>query len=164
MTAVSALVAVNVNAQELKTGYFLDNYLYGHRLNPAAQVDDNTKTFLGLIVNDVTAGLSSDLGLSNLMFPVSGRLVTGFNEAVSAEEFIGGLKITNKINIDLTENLFTIGCRTKNGLGFWTIEANAKSTSAASAPIPSLLFPQFWRSGQQTSCAMTCLTRWRASL
>lgn len=134
VAAASALMLISGNAfsQDLKTGYFLDNYLYGYRLNPASQ-NDVADTFFGLVISDAALGVSSDLGLSNLLFPYNGGLVTGFNKNISAEEFIGGLKISNKLTTDVNENLFTIGHR--KGDGLWTLEANVKSYSAVSAPM-----------------------------
>ena len=128
-----ALLCIGASAQDLKTGYFLDNYLYGYRLNPAIQTEaaDN---FIGVIFGDTGIGLNSDLGLSNFLFPTDNGLVTGFNSAVSASEFLSGLKKSNKLTMDVNENIFALGHRAKDGMGFWTLECNVKSSSGLSAP------------------------------
>jgi len=134
VSAAMLLISGNAFSQDLKTGYFLDNYLYGYRLNPAAQ-SDMADTFFGLVISDAAVGASSDLGLSNILFPYNGGLVTGFNKNISASEFLSGLKISNKMTTDVNENLFTVGHKAANGNGFWTLEANLKSFSAVSAPM-----------------------------
>lgn len=133
-SAALLLVSGNAFSQDLRMGFFLDNYLYGYRMNPASQ-SEVSNTFFGLLINDVAIGASSDIGLSNLLFPTDGRLVTGFNSSISADKFISGLKVSNKLTTDLNENIFALGHRTSSGKGFWTIEANLKSYSAASAPM-----------------------------
>lgn len=138
-SAALMLVSGKAYSQDLRMGFFLDNYLYGYRMNPASQ-SEMSKTFFGLLVNDVAFGASSDLALSNLLFPTDGRLVTGFNSSISADKFIGGLKVSNRMTADLNENLFALGHRTSSGKGFWTIEANFKSYSAASAPMSMFEF------------------------
>lgn len=136
IAAASAFMLFSANAlsQDLKTGFFLDNYLYGYRMNPAVKTEVSN-TFFGLVINDATFGASSDIGLSNILFPYNGGLVTGFNKNISAQEFLGGLKVSNKITADANENLFAFGHRTRNGKGLWTIEANLKSYSSAAAPM-----------------------------
>ena len=147
LASAMAFICAGVSAQDLKTGYFLDNYLYGYRLNPALQTEV-TDNFVGVIFGDSALGINSDLGLSNILFPTDNGLVTGFNSAVSASEFLSGLKNSNKMSIDINENIFALGHRAKDGKGFWTLELNAKSTSGLSAPMSMF---EFLKAGSSNS-------------
>ena len=135
LAALAAIVILQIPAfsQELKTGYFVDNYMYGSSLNPALQ-PGCTNAYVGALVNNVTLGASSDIGVSSLFFPYDGELVTGLNKNISADTFLGGLNVSNNVNVDLSENIFVMGFRSGKGKAFNTISVNLKSTSALSVP------------------------------
>ena len=73
--ALSLSFAAAAQAQELKTANFLDNYLYGYRLNPSV-TPEGTGGFFGIPVGG-NLGLMGDtnFGLSNFLFPLVETLV-----------------------------------------------------------------------------------------
>ena len=141
--AVILATVISAQAQDLKTGYFLDNYLYGSKINPALQ-PDNADGYFGLILNDFTLGFSSNAGVSNFFFPYNGKLVNGLNKNISSSTFLGNLKATSSAALDLDENIFTVGFRSAGGKAFSTVSLNLKSGS--SMGLPKTLF-EFLKDG-----------------
>lgn len=142
--AVLALtMCQTVSAQTFQTGFFLDNYYYTYRINPAIASE---KTFISGVIGDVTASMSSDLGLGSFLFKgPNGGLVTGLNSSVSSEEFLGKLNDANNFGVNLNYNLLSRG-KWKNDHKFKTFEINVRGS--ASAGVPKDLFA-FLKNGSQ---------------
>ena len=125
---MAALTAIGQNMQSL---YFLDNSIYGYRINPAIPSETN---FAGQVVNNVDLSAGSSLGLANFFFKDSGgRLVSGFNRSLPSETFLGTLPESN--DVAAVENLSVVSC------GFWTekdffhnVEINVRGYENASVP------------------------------
>ena len=132
LAACAALFASqNAGAQDLKTGYFIDNYVYGYKLNPALQPKVGN-TFVGFVVNDIALSGQTNVGISNVLFPLNGKLVTGLNENIPADTFLGGLKDDNKALVGVNLNLLSIGSRTNHG--FFTFDVSLKSNLGLAIP------------------------------
>ena len=126
-------VCITASAQALKTGYFIDSYLYGTELNPALQ-PAGTQLCAGVAVGSIGLGALTNVGVSDFFFPLDGELVTGLNKEIPEETFLGGLNEGNRANVDMTENLLSVGFRSGSGRAFNTISLNLKSSSALSIP------------------------------
>lgn len=127
------LSALQLHAQSTSaTMFFLDNYVYGYRINPAAQNNGDTKGFFGLGVDNIYVSGHSNLGVTNLVFQKDGGLVTGLHESVPANEFLNGLKDLNKANINLNENILSLGFRKEDFLG--NFEVNLRSDTYGFVP------------------------------
>lgn len=124
MAVMAALlfIGANANAQELKTATFLDNYLYGYRLNPSF-VPSGTSGFVGIGTGNILLRPETNFGLSSFLFPLAdGSLVTGLNSAVPASDFPGGLEEMNTERAILNYNLLSIGALGgKGGYGHFEI-------------------------------------------
>lgn len=133
--ALAALAFFQTAAQTLQTGYFLENYVFSYQLNPASH-PAYAKGFVGIGVDNLSIGLNSNIGLNKLVFPVTvdGRkaLVTGFNENVPAEQFLGGLNPVNKAVADLSLNVLSLGFSGEDH--FCTIEVNVRGDVMAGIP------------------------------
>lgn len=127
--------AVGINAQSFKTGYFLDNYLFSYEINPAARPAD-TRGFVGIGIDNICVGANGNVGLDSFLFPVTvdGKkaLVTGLNENVDADTFLGGLKDNNRICTDVSLNLLGFGFSGERY--FCTVELNVRANVMASVP------------------------------
>lgn len=112
-------------------GYFLDNFSYNYRLNPSLMAE---RSFFGLGMGNIEAGLASDISVSNLLFPNADGtgLVTGLNKNVSADQFLSGLKPDNALGMDAGLNVFSCGRRKENN--FFTFELNLRADVGASLP------------------------------
>ena len=121
-------MALCAQAQNFYTGYFLDNYNYGHHINPSLQPETN---YVGIGVN---LGVDGNVGLSSLLFKgPDGTLVTGLNSSVSASEFIGALPDKLRLGVDDNLPLISVGFRGKKG-GCSTIEFNLRTPATISVP------------------------------
>lgn len=127
--AAAALLSIGASAQSFRSGYFLDNYVYGYRINPA-QV--NEKGFVGVAIGNIDLQNTSNIGVSSLLFPNGNSLVTGLNKAISADTFLGGLKQNNFISLDESINVFSLGI--SNGRRMHTVELNARVMSSQNLP------------------------------
>ena len=74
------LLSLGASAQSFRGGYFLDNYVYGYRINPA-QV--NEKSFFGIGIGDIDLLNNSNLGMSSLLFNKNNSVVTGLHKSVT---------------------------------------------------------------------------------
>ena len=128
--AAMLLFAAGASAQSFRSGYFLDNYVYGYRINPA-QI--NRKSFFALGVGNIDLQNSLNVGVSNFLFPLEdGRMVTGFNKDVPAEQFIGNLPKSTLLSLDENINLFSSG-RVRNNR-MTTFEVNVRALSNMALP------------------------------
>ena len=138
--ALSLSFAAAAQAQELKTANFLDNYLYGYRLNPSV-TPEGTAGFVGLGVGNIGLTGETNFGLSNFLFPLAdGRLVTGLNSAVSSDVFPGGLDEMSRVDAHANVNVLAIGASGKKG-GYGHFEVNLVSDNELG--IPRTLFEAF---------------------
>ena len=127
----AAVISFHAAAQTVsKSSWMLENNVYGHRYN-AAWIPE--KSYFGIGVGSVNPAVYSDIGVSNVIFPTETGLVSGFNDAISTEEFIGGMNALNRIQVDLNENILSVGFRGKRG-GYSNIEFNARANVFGDLP------------------------------
>lgn len=119
-------------AQNLQSGFFLDNNVYSFRLNPAMAGE---RGFVGFALNNMNNSTSSNLGLSSFLYPSpDGKgLVTGLNKAISSKEFLGRMKNVNTVNEDFGMSLLSFGFWTKHDY-FHNVELNLKASANVSLP------------------------------
>lgn len=131
MTLGMLLVAISSFAGTYQSGFFLDNYCYGYRVNPAITSE---KGFMSIALGSVTPSLASDIGLGSFIFKSpDGGLVTGLNSSISPNDFPGSLKKVNSLNFGLDYNLFSTGRWAKENV-FTNFEINVKAGLSASLP------------------------------
>ncbi|MCR5004189.1 MAG: DUF5723 family protein [Bacteroidales bacterium] len=147
-TAIMAASAAMASAQDFKTGFFLDNYIYGYEINPALQTDKSTNSYFGIGIGNLGASMKSNVGVDNLFFPINGELYMGLNDNVSATEFLGGLEDPTKANVDANVNIVTFGKRSSGGKGFLNVALNLKSQNGVA--VPKSLF-EFLKSGGENN-------------
>ena len=131
-SAALSLLSFGAGAQNLETAHFLDNYLFGYRLNPSV-TPYRTSGFFMLGTGNI--GLSTDMnvGLSNFLFHKDGKLVFGLNEAVTYDEFIGPMPEVMNVGVNLSENILSYGRTTKKGK-YKTFEINFVTQDYITAP------------------------------
>ncbi len=146
IAAAALCLCLELRSQDLKSGFFLDGYLYGYRQNPALQPSDGVDMFAGLLLDDFGASASSNVGLSDLLFRRDGALVTGLNSKVEADEFLPGLPEMLKLRMGIDNNLFSFGRRSRDGASFTAAEINVKAYGGMA--LPKELF-EFLKCGTQ---------------
>ena len=143
LMGTALLLSASASAQSFRSGYFLDNYVYGYRINPA-QI--NQKSFLGLGVGSFDLQNNLNFGMSNLLFPRNGKVVTGFNKAVSADDFLGGLKDKLTLSLDESVSLLSFGVAGEETMH--TFEINVRTL--ASVALPKSIFAFLKLGGSNT--------------
>lgn len=148
LSSVICIAAVTFSikgySQSPSFSFFLDNYSFSYRINPALVAD---KSFFALCT-DISTGIESDLGVSSLLYPDpnGNGLVTGFNSAIPSEEFLSHFNDVNEMNINYGMSLFAIGVRKQYSMT--TFELNLRAMGATS--VPGDLF-RFLKNGSQDS-------------
>lgn len=125
------LLSLGASAQSFRGGYFLDNYVYGYRINPA-QV--NEKSFFGIGIGDIDLLNNSNMGMSSLLFNRNNSVVTGLHKSVTADEFIGGLSKNGNNFISLDENINILSVGISNGERMHTVELNVRVMNTDNLP------------------------------
>jgi len=135
---LSALVSLTFmqnasSAQDLQSAYFIDNYTYSYRLNPAFTTKKN---FIGGLLSTVSAGSNSNIGIHNLFYPHDGEIVTFMHQSVDTDYFLSRLSPINKVNVNVNYNVASTGFWTKfKGKDiFQTFEINYRNNTCANIP------------------------------
>lgn len=131
LLGAAAMLSIGASAQSFRSGYFLDNYTYGYRINPA-QVNDRSFAAIGL--GNIDLFNTTNIGVSSILLPNKEKdgLVTGFSGQYTADEFLGGLHKDNFLDMNESINLLTIGI--SNGKRMHTVELNVNSSIRANLP------------------------------
>ena len=121
-------------AQELKSSYFMEGAAYRHKMNPAFFNESSYINLPFIALGNFSLGLNSNMGLSNFIYPTAdGGLTTFMNSSVSTEEFIGGLSAENRLTLDLSTDILSLGFFGIAG-GFNTIELGLRSNTSVNLP------------------------------
>lgn len=123
----------NINAQAIKSGYFLDNFLYRHQLNPA--LNNNNTYFSMPILGNSNIKAESNVGLSTFLYPSSNseyKLTTFLDPAINTNKFLDKLDNNNKISSDINLQIISAGKFMFNG--YATLDIGLKSQISASIP------------------------------
>ena len=132
MLLLSACLVYKAGAQEaVNSGYFVESYNYRHNLNPAFA---STRSYFALpFIGNFGLTTQSNVGISTFLYPYNGQLTTFMNGAVSADEFLGKLGKNNKLGLDLSMPVFSVGSWGKKG-GFTTVGMSIKADMSFNMP------------------------------
>lgn len=126
---ICLLCSLGIHAQDFRTGFFLKNYLYDYRLNPACH-GDSYNGFVSFGIGDVTVGLQSNFPLAPFIFKDSqGSYTIGLAEGYSMDKLRKRMPNFGKVNICINENLASFGWVKRNSAG--SFEVNLRSNSSA---------------------------------
>jgi len=139
LIVLALLLSASLHAQNAQSSFLLENYVFGYRYNPAYVPE---KSFVAIpAVSNINPSVKSQVGLSSIFYPTAnGGLVTGLNDQVSSEQFLGKFKRQNNlVNIDLNESLIAFGFRGNHG-GYSTVELNVRASARANLPYEMFSF------------------------
>jgi hypothetical protein len=129
-----ALIALSCCAtafaqHNFRTGYFLDGYIYKHKLNPALASDRGYFAIGGYI----SAGVETDLALSTFLYPDGpGNLTTFLDPNIKAEDFLSAIKENNPLNANVDVSLLSMGFHL--GKCFNTLDLSLKADVRTNIP------------------------------
>lgn len=120
--------AFAANAQDFRTGYFLSNYLYAYRINPAF-MSDSYRGFLAVGAGDLTVGVQASFPMSPFIYKEDGSYHFGVNHDFSEGKLDEIIPQFSKANVSINENIFAMGWNRGRTSG--TLEVNLRSYSSA---------------------------------
>ena len=134
--AILAATAISAGAQELRSGYFIDSYLYQHELNPAFGNENDyfSMPFLGNFNVNMMGNFGyEELVHKNPLYPDrSSKKMTSFLNPYLTNPLKGFGSGDNKINADLKVGIMSFGF--KKWGGYNTIELNMSGNFNVKAP------------------------------
>lgn len=127
-----ALAAAGAQAQNtFQGGYFMDGYLYAHKMNPALTAD---RGYLGIGIGRFGVQTMSNVGYSTLYYPAgNGKVESFLSDNVSSQDFLRKLNKNNVAVADLQMDVFNLGFWTKNDR-FHTVSISAHINDGIAAP------------------------------
>lgn len=140
-------VGMSVSAQQIRTSYFMESSTMRTSLNPAFQPE---RGYVSIpVLGTVGAALGTNgVSLDNFIYPTDGRTVTFLDQSVNAQEFLGGLKDQNQINVDFATKILSGGWYA--GKGFWSVDVSIKGLTNLRAPKSLFEFMKLGNGSQQT--------------
>lgn len=130
--ALAFSLALPTFAQELRTSYFMDHSLFRHQMNPALLEDP----YLSILSGNINVGTTGNIGAKDFIYKLEGnpdyKYTTFMNPSVSADEFLGKLHKTNRVDAYVNVNLLSVGFKAFGGTNL--IEANVRSNTNAVLP------------------------------
>lgn len=137
VTALAGAAALGAQAQDSYSGYFLDNYLYRHTMNPAMGNARNYVGFPGL--SNLGVGIGGSLHLKDLLYNVNGKTVLFTNPNVAAAEVMKNISDRERLGVNVRENIINFGFRGMGGYNTVGINAVANANVGLPGSIFSLL-------------------------
>lgn len=122
--AVIALGSHALQAQNLQSGYFDDNFLYRFQSNPAfANEGHGFVAMPGL--GNLNLGTNGTIGLKHIFYNVNGRTTTALNPNITAAEVLDGMKDKSRLGVNLRETIVAFGFSGMGGYNTVSIGARA---------------------------------------
>ena len=142
-----ATICLTVQAQTLQTGYFVDNYTYAYKLNPAFCPD---YTFLGLPALSMDyASAQSNFGLKGFLYPDNGKMVSFMHPDISASEVLGNFKEgINKLNAEVDANILAFSFKSRGTYGL--IDVGIRNMVDMNLPYDMIRFFKTGAEGSQS--------------
>lgn len=97
MAAVAALILLpsGLRAQNLKSGYFVEDYTYRYQMNPAF---GNSQNFVSMpALGNLNIGMQGNLGISDVLYNVDGKTTTFMNPGISAQEALSKINDVDRV-------------------------------------------------------------------
>ena len=134
--AMTLLGVLAGNAQNnTYSGYFLDNFLYRHQMNPALGNDENFVGFPGL--GNLSVTTQGTVHLNKILYPYTDPL-TGKNKTVLftspylSDNEVKKFNNSNKLGANFKENIINVGFKAFGGYN--TVSISAVANTQVSAP------------------------------
>ncbi len=131
------IASVPIGAQALQTGYFLEDYAYSFRINPALHPSFG---FIGLpFMGSTSLTGRSNIGVSTLFYPMETGLATFMHPNVSSEEFLSKLNAgENGMDVNFCTNAFCFG--RQHGNFYNTVDINLRVNGEGGLPYDLLKY------------------------
>lgn len=121
--AVSAVAPME--AKTPSTAYFMENYLYRYRLNPAFANDNGFVAMPGL--GNLGVNVDGSLGLQDVLYNVNGKTTTFLNPGVSTSEVLGNIGDSNRFGVGVDVPVLAFGFKGFGGYNTFTLSTKANA-------------------------------------
>ena len=132
MAAVAALILLpsGLRAQNLKSGYFVEDYTYRFQMNPAF---GNSQNFVSMpALGNLNIGMHGNLGISDVLYNVDGKTTTFMNPGISAQEALSKINDVNRIGTIDKIGILSGGFKAFGGYN--TVSVNVVADVSAKLP------------------------------
>ncbi|MCH5240935.1 MAG: hypothetical protein J1F67_00730 [Muribaculaceae bacterium] len=116
------------------SGYFLDNFLYRHQMNPAFGNDYGFVGFPGL--GNLSIETQGTVHLNKILYPLNGKTVLFTNPDLTDVKKFGN---SNKLGVNARENIINFGFKALGGYNTVSISAVANSNVSAPGSLLNML-------------------------
>ncbi|KAA6343985.1 hypothetical protein EZS27_008348 [termite gut metagenome] len=133
ITGFLMLFAVDTPAQVLRSDYFLEGVSLRHQMNPSFMGERSYISFP--FIGNTAIDIHSNMGLSNFVYKYDDpiySLTTFLNPAINGNTFLKKLHTNNKVGVNLSLTLFSLGFYGWDG--FNTVELGFKSNTSFNIP------------------------------
>lgn len=136
IAGVLAVAGVHIASAQTNaySGYFLDNFLYRHQLNPAFGNENNFVGFPGL--GNLSIETQGTVHLNKILYPLDGKTVLFTNPGLTNVKKFGN---SNKLGFNARENIINVGFKGLGGYNTISIAAVANSNVAAPGSLLNML-------------------------
>ena len=136
MIACAVLMAapLMVNAQNMRTGYFMDGYAFKYKMNPAM---GSSRGFFALpVLGNFNMGVESNLGMTSVLYPKQdgSGLTTFLNSEVDASAAMKKFDDRNYMDMNTDLSLLALGFWGRKGRIFHNVDLSIKADIATSLP------------------------------
>lgn len=132
--AVLMAAALTMNAQNMRTGYFMDGYAFKYKMNPAM---GSSRGFFAIpVLGNFNLGVESNLGMTSLLYPKQdgSGLTTFLNSEVDAATAMKKFDSRNNLDMNTDLSILAFGFWGKKGRMFHNVELSVKTDVATSLP------------------------------
>ncbi|MCL2412818.1 MAG: DUF5723 family protein [Bacteroidales bacterium] len=131
----TATFVFSLQAQTLRTSYFMDKYHNRHQRNPAMSP---AWGYISLpVLGNIQLGLQSNMRLADFLFPVgdgSGQLTTFLNPDISSNDFLRRIsRFGEALSVDANVGVLGFGFYTREH-EFWSFDLNVRANGGMSIP------------------------------
>lgn len=133
LTVAAAVVGVQAQTNTY-SGYFLDEFLYRHQMNPAL---GNNENFVGFpLLGNISAGVQGNLHLSKFIYNLNGKTVLFTHPDLNS---VSKFDNRNSMGVNLRENIINFGFKGMGGYNTVSIAAVVNSNIAVPGSLFNLL-------------------------
>lgn len=132
--ALLLMSGFSMDAQNMRTGYFMDGYAFKYKMNPAM---GSSRGFIALpVLGNFNMGVESNLGMSSVLYPKQdgSGLTTFLNSEVDAVTALKKFDSRNHMNLNTDLSLIAFGFWGKKGRMFHSVDLSMKADVATSLP------------------------------
>lgn len=128
--AAMILLPTALRAQDLSSGYFVEDYTYRYQMNPAF---GNSQNFISMpALGNLNVGLHGNLGISDVLYNVDGKTTTFMNPKLSSDEVLKNINDVNRTGTLDKIGILSAGFKAFGGYN--TVSINAVADVSVKVP------------------------------